>query len=131
MKCLTFKALSRPNLIYGIPREFFYLAGFCSIVVWMASNNILFGMASMLLWLPMGFMWAKVDPDFMGVYLAKYMIIKPNHTVDNKQHPEIIIPALIIITIIVTGSLTAGIMSLIVWLPLYFKYSDNSTEYQA
>ena len=86
-----FKALVRPNLIYGIPREYFFLSGFFSIVVWMATNNMIAGLGSMLIWLPLGFVWAKVDPDFMGIYMAKYITIKPNNAIGKSHYPEIII----------------------------------------
>ncbi len=131
MKCIVYRALVRPNLIYGVPREYFYLAGFCSIIVWIASNNILLGFLSMIIWLPLGYMWARVDPDFMGIYIAKYLRIKPNFVAGKKQYFEIVVALSSITTGLVTQSFTIGVMSILFWIGIYIRFSDQGHEYQA
>lgn len=131
MKCLVFKALVRPNLIYGIPREYFYLSGFCSIIVWIAANNIMVGFLSLIIWLPLGFMWARVDPDFMAIYIAKYIRIKPNYVIGKTQYFEVIVFSLSFITGLITDSFTVGVMSILFWIAVYIRYSDQGHEYQA
>lgn len=68
---IVYPTLAKPNLLHGIPRLWLFGAALPALWTWPPTQNIFVPFGLYLLLLVVGWFWAKLDPDFVDVYLAK------------------------------------------------------------
>ena len=73
MRHIVYSALIKKNLMAGIPRSFFMVTGAVVLIGWNLTQNVLWGLVWGVISLAVGWVLAKFDPDFMDIFIAKYI----------------------------------------------------------
>ncbi len=76
MDTTVYQTLSRPQLFWGIPKDYAVILMIVTVLVWNLSFNVFIGLGTALvLWL-LGAWAAKHDPGFITVYWVKWLVLK-------------------------------------------------------